>query len=163
MRTVIVITGMLLSASASAQTVTVKPIGTWVIEYERTIARMHADPTKFTERGRMTLRAVGDSLFGDFRIGDSASTNVAALRGIVRKDGYTVYVEEPPAKGFGIFFSALGAAMDWLRETVHNVQPVVVRFDLMAKGDSLTGTRNVSGGMGGPRSSAVVGRQTKRL
>jgi hypothetical protein len=122
---------------------------------------MHAEPTKFTERGRMTLRAVGDSLFGDFRIGDSASTNLTGLRGIVRKDGYTVYVEEPPAKGFGIFFSALGAAMDWLRETVHNVQPVVVRFDLVAKGDSLSGTRVITGGMSKGGTSAVRGARAK--
>lgn len=163
MRIVIVITGLALAASASAQ---VQPrgtaLGTWSVEYERTIARMHAEPTKYTERARMTLRAVGDSLFGELRIGDSTSTDISTLRGIARKDAYTLYAEEPPARGFGIFFSALGAAMDWLRESVHGIEPVVVRFDLTAKGDSLTGTRVMTGGMGGTRQSTVTGHAVKR-
>ena len=158
MRTVIVITAMLVGASAHAQMRPAgKTIGTWIVEYERTVARMHAEPTRFTERGRMTLRAVGDSLFGDLRIGDSTSTDLSALRGTARKDSYTVYVEQPPTTGFGIFFSALGAAMDWLRATVHGIEPVVIRFDVVAKGDSLTGTRVVTGGMSKGGSSAVRG------
>jgi hypothetical protein len=113
------------------------------------------------ERGRMTLRAVGDSLFGELRIGDSTSTDLSALRGTARKDTYTLYLEEPPAKGFGIFFSALGAAMDWLRATVHGIEPVIIRFDLAAKGDSLSGTRVVTGGMSKGGSSAVRGARAK--
>jgi hypothetical protein len=122
---------------------------------------MHAEPTRFTERGRMTLRSVGDSVFGELSIGDSASKDRSAIRGSSRKELFTLYVEEPPAKGMGIFLSALGAAMDWMRETMHGVQPVIVRFDLVAKGDSLTGTRNVSGGMGGARSSPVMASRVK--
>ena len=108
----------------------------------------------------MTLRLVGDSLFGDLKIGDSTSADFSSLRGVVHKNSYTVLVEDRPAKGFGIFFSAVGAAMDWLRESVHGIQPTVIRFDLNAKGDSLTGSRTVTGGMAkGTRVSLVTGKR----
>ena len=160
MRTVIIITAMLVAAPAHTQVQAQprgKPLGTWVVEYERTVARMHAEPQKFTERGRMTLRAVGDSILGDFSIGDSTSTDLSVVRGTARKDGYSLYLEEPASKGMGVFFSALGAAMDWLRATVHGVEPVVIRFDLTAKGDSLNGERMVSGGMSRSSTSPVRG------
>jgi hypothetical protein len=122
---------------------------------------MHGEPTRRHEQGRLTLRSVGDSVIGELVIGDSASADRAVLRGIAVKEGWTVYAEELPAKGFGVFFSAIGAAMDWLRETVHGIQPVVIRFDVMQKGDSLTGTRSVSGGMGRPTSSGISGHKVK--
>jgi len=131
------------------------------VEYERTISSMHSEPTKVIERGRMILRSVGDSVIGEMTVGDSATADHYPLRGTAHKDAWTVYVEEPPARGFGILFSALGAAMEWLKESVHGIQPVVVRFDLTAKGDSINGTRAVTGGMGGSRNSAVHGLRIK--
>src|SRR4051812_26898666 len=128
-----------------------KPLGTWNVEYERTISSMHSEPTKVIERGRMILRSVGDSVIGEMMVGDSATASHYALRGTARKDTWAMYIEEPPAHGFGIFFSALGAAMDWLKESVHGIHPVLVRFDLTAKGDSISGTRAVTGGMSAPR------------
>jgi hypothetical protein len=158
MRIVTVITLVLLSRSVTAQSqAPVKPLGVWNVEYERTISSMHSEPRTVREHGRMTVRAVGDSVFGELTIGDSGSTNRSALRGSARKDAWTLYVEQPPARGFGMVFSAVGAAMDWLRESVHGIEPVVVRFDLAVKRDSLSGSRIVTGGMGGARNSAVNG------
>src|SRR3954471_2711277 len=118
------------SSPLIAQTAPPTALGSWSVEYERTISSMHAEPRKVVERGRMTLRSVGDSILGEMTVGDSASTDRYALRGTASKGAWTVYVEEPAAHGFGLFFSAIGAAMDWLRESVHGIQPVVVRFDL---------------------------------
>ena len=162
MRALTVVSSLIvLAAVAQAQAPrSAKPLGSWNIEYERTILRMHGEPTRITERGRMTLRSVGDSVFGELAIGDSATANLSVLRGTAGKTGYAVYAEEPPAKGFGLFFSAFGAAMDWLRESVHGIHPVIVRFDVTAKGDSLTGSRTATGGMSpAPRVSPVTGRR----
>jgi hypothetical protein len=123
---------------------------------------MHGDPTHRHERGHMTLRADGDSLFGELAIGDSATASRSVLRGKSTKAGWTLYVEDPSPKGVAIVFSALGVAMDWLRATVHGIQPTVVRMDVSAKGDSLVGSRTVTGGISQtPRTSAVVGKRTK--
>ena len=139
-----------------------KPLGSWEIDYDRIVLHMHGEPTRLHERGRMTLSAVGDSLIGELVVGDSAAAERSLVRGVSGKTGWTLIVEEPPAKGFGIFFSAIGAAMDWMRETVHGITPVTVRFDLTAKGDSLTGNRIASGGLSStPRTSAVRGIRTK--
>ena len=162
MRLVTVITLVFLTGSADAQApVSAKPLGAWNVEYERTISSMHSEPRTVREHGRMTVRAAGDSLFGELTIGDSGSTNRSALRGSARKDAWTLYVEQPPARGFGMFFSAVGAAMDWLRESIHGIEPVLVRFDVTVKGDSLTGSRVVTGGMGGARHSTVSGIRAK--
>jgi hypothetical protein len=151
-----------LPAALSAQTAARgTPIGSWKIEYDHTARGMHGEPTQRHEHARISLRSVGDSVIGELMIGDSATANRSLLRGVAGKAGWTVYAEEPPAKGFGIMFSALGAAMDWLKEAVHGVQPVVVRFDVVAKGDSLSGTRSLTGGMGGARSSPVSGQRIK--
>src|SRR6185436_3491227 len=141
MRKHLLIAGLFFAGSVHAQaTAPGKPLGAWNVEYDRTISSMHAEPTTRIERGRMTLRMVGDSLLGDMTVGDSSTADRYVLRGIANKSAWTVYVEESPARGVGVFFSALGAAMEWLKESVHGIQPVVVRFDLTAKGDSISGT-----------------------
>jgi hypothetical protein len=162
MRTTLLIAALAAASTMAAQTPPPgKPIGSWVVEYDHTSFHMHGEPTHRHDQGRMTLRSVGDSLFGELMIGDSTMANRSTLRGVAGKGGWTLYAEEPTARGFGIFFSALGSAMDWLRESVHGIHPVVIRFDVVAKGDSLVGTRSVSGGMGSPRSSAISGRKLK--
>jgi hypothetical protein len=156
------LTGLFTSV-AQAQTPSARALGTWVVDYDHAVIHMHGETTHRHEHGRMTLRSVGDSLFGELVIGDSTSANRSVLRGIARKDAWTVYSEEPAARGMGIFFSAVGSMMDWLRESVHGVQPVAVRFEISAKGDSLTGSRIVTGGMGnGLRTSTVTGKRTPR-
>lgn len=164
MRHLIILTASgLLAASAGAQTPGPKAVGTWTVEYDHAVVRLHGETTSRHEHGQMTLRSVGDSLFGELIIGDSASADRSALRGIARREVWTVYVEDPAARGKGIFFSAVGSMIDWLRETVHGIQPVVVRFDVSARGDSLTGTRLVTGGMSrGRRTSTVTGKRTSR-
>jgi hypothetical protein len=154
--------GIILAAAAHGQpAMPVRPLGTWTIEYEHTVTSMHAEPRKEIVHGRMALRQVGDSVLGDLTLGDSATGPRSILRGTARKEAWSVYAEDPAARGMGIFFSAIGSMMDWLRETVHGIPPVVVRFELAAKGDSLTGSRIITGGMGGTRQSAIVGRRIK--
>ena|SRR5689334_25403411 len=164
MRCTSLVASLILTASAAAQnTQRGKLLGTWNVEYERMIVHMHAEPTRLAEHGRMTLRAVGDSIFGELRIGDSTSTDLSALRGVAHNNSYALLIEDPAAKGLGIFFSAVGAAMDWLRESVHGIQPTVVRLDLVAKGDSLTGSRTATGGNSpAARISTVTGRRTAK-
>ena len=162
MKRLVMIPALALVATVEAQSPSAKPLGSWVVDYDHAVVRMHGETTQRHEQGRMTLRSVGDSLFGELVMGDSATGDRSALRGVVRKTGWTVYAEDPAARGIGIFFSALGAAMDWLRESVHGVQPVIIRFELVAKGDSLTGTRFVTGGLGPPRQSPVTGQSRRR-
>jgi hypothetical protein len=93
-------------------------------------------------------------------VGDSATANRSVVQGTVRGNAWTFYIDEPEPRGMAIFFSALDAAMTWLRETVHGVQPTVVRFDLTARADSITGTRTVTGfGAGRGTTAAVTGRR----
>lgn len=156
------LTGLFVS-TAEAQAPSARVLGTWIIDYDHAVIHMHGETTHRHEHGRMTLRSVGDSLFGELVVGDSASAHRSVLRGIARKEAWTVYAEEPSATGMGIFFSAVGSMMDWLRESVHGIQPVAVRFEIAAKGDSLTGSRIVTGGMGnGQRTSTVTGKRTPR-
>jgi hypothetical protein len=161
MRAILLI--ILFATSAFAQAAPRgKPLGSWDVEYDHTTLHMHGEPTHRHERGHMTLRAEGDSLFGELAIGDSATASRSVLRGKSTKAGWTLYVEDPSPKGIAIVFSALGVAMDWLRETVHGIQPTVIRLDVSAKGDSLIGSRTVTGGISAaPRSSTVGGKRTK--
>ena len=150
----------LVGSTAMAQTAPGKALGSWVVEYDHTVVHMHGEPTRRHEHGRMTLRSVGDSLLGELVVGDSGVTTRSVLRGTARNNAWTVYADDPPANGMGIFFSAVGSMMDWLRETVHGIPPVVVRFDLTAKGDSLAGSRTVTGGISNtPRTSQVSGKR----
>ena len=159
----LLLASLLLPITASAQVAPRgKPLGTWDVEYDRTVLHMHGETTHRHERGHMSLRADGDSLFGELVIGDSASASRSALRGKSTKGAWTLYVEDPSPKGVGIFLSAVGAAMDWLRETVHGIQPTVTRLDVTLKGDSLTGSRTVTGGLSpNPRTSAITGKRGK--
>lgn len=157
----LIMAALLVATSASAQSAPRgKPLGSWDVEYDHTSYHMHGEPTHRHDRGHMTLRADGDSLFGELVIGDSATANRSALRGKSTKAGWTLYVEDPTPKGIDVVLSALGVAMDWLRETVHGIQPTVIRLDVAPKGDSLTGSRTVTGGMTSiPRTSTVAGKR----
>lgn len=161
MRAILLI--VLFGTSAFAQTAARgKPLGSWDVEYDHTTLHMHGEPTQRHERGHMTLRAEGDSLFGELAIGDSATAYRSVLRGKSTRDRWTLYVESPSPKGIDIVFSALGVAMDWLRETVHGIHPTVIRLDVAAKGDSLVGSRTVTGGISAAaRTSTIAGKRTK--
>jgi hypothetical protein len=160
MRQVILIALAAASTMGAQTTRPPRPLGTWDIEYQRTIIRPHAEPVHATERARLTLRAVGDSIQGDLVVGDSAGGERSVLRGTGSASAWTLYAEAPAGRGMAIFFAAVDAAMDWLRETVHGFRPTEIRLDLVVKGDSLTGTRTVTGGFSGARTAAVRGRRT---
>ena len=134
-----------------------KPLGSWDVEYERITSHMHSEPTRSLERGTITLRSLGDSILGELRVGDSANVSVVALRGTASQQNWTLFAEEPTPHGIDVVFSAFASAMDWLRENVHGIHPISVRFDLVARGDSITGSRNVTGGMGAPTTAPVRG------
>jgi hypothetical protein len=167
MRSIIILAGLAAASSLAAQArppAAGKPLGSWDVEYDRTITHMHGEATHQHDHGRMTLRTVGDSVIGELVIGDSTTGDRSVLRGVSGKTGMTLYAEAPRPQGAAIFFSALGSAMDWLRENVHGIQPVLVRFDLSVKGDSLTGSRIVTGGVGngaGGRASPIYGKRAK--
>lgn len=134
-----------------------KPLGTWDVEYERTILRMHGEPEQVRDRGRMTLRIAGDSLFGELALNDPDSTRML-LRGVSRPNAWAVYVEQAKPTGLAVLMIPVDVAVEWLKENVHGIQPIVVRFDLAARADSLTGTRTVTGGSSTrARVSAVKG------
>ena len=162
-----ILAGLAAASSLGAQAkppTAARPLGSWDVEYDRTISHMHGESTHEHDHGRMTLRSVGDSVIGELVIGDSTTGERSVLRGISGKTGITLYAEDPRPQGTAIFFSALGAAMDWLRETVHGIQPVLIRFDVTVRGDSLTGSRIVTGGVGngtGGRASPIYGRRAK--
>ena len=158
-----ILAALVIATAANAQSAPRgKPLGSWDVEYDHTTLHMHGEPTRRHDRGHMTLRADGDSLFGELVIGDSATAYRAVLRGRSTKAGWALYVEDPTPKGIGIVFSALGVAMDWLRESIHGIQPTVIRLDVTATGDSLTGSRTVTGGMSSiPRTSTVSGKRAK--
>jgi hypothetical protein len=151
-----------LASAAVAQSPTPQtPLGRWDVEYERTILRMHGEPEQVRERGRMTLRTAGDSLFGDLALNDPDSTRVL-LRGTARSNAWTLYVEEARPTGLSVLMVPLDMAMEWLKENVHGMQPVVVRFDLATRADSVTGTRTVTGGRAAKaRTSTVRGVRRK--
>src|ERR1051325_10664265 len=108
----LILASLLAAASASAQTAPRgKPIGTWDVEYDRAVLHMHGETTHHHERGHMTLRAEGDSVFGELVIGDSATANRSVLRGKSTTSGWTLYTEEPTPTGIGVFFSAFTVAM----------------------------------------------------
>jgi hypothetical protein len=138
-----------------------KPLGSWDVEYERTILHMHGEPEQGRDRGRMTLRSAGDSLFGELALNDPDSTRML-LRGAARPNAWTVYVEQAKPTGLAVLMIPIDVAVEWLKENVHGMQPIVVRFDLAARADSLTGTRTVPGGSSPKaRVSAVKGTLRK--
>jgi hypothetical protein len=150
------------AASASAQTPAAKALGSWDLEYDRTIQRMHADPLRTRDRVRLTLRSVGDSLLGDLVTLSQADSAKALLRGTAKANAWTLYVEEPKPQGLAVLLIPIEAAMDWLKEAVHGVSPTVTRFELVTKGDSVTGTRIVTGFPSpDPRTSPVSGARRK--
>jgi hypothetical protein len=135
-----------VATTASAQAPTpVKALGTWEIEYDRTITRMHAEPIRTSDRVRLTLRSVGDSLLGDMVILSQADSAKSLLRGTAKANAWTLYVESPKPQGLAVLLIPIEAAMDWLKEAVHGVTPTVTRFELVTRGDSVTGTRVVTG------------------
>lgn len=140
-----------------------KSLGTWDLEYDRSITRPHAEPQIVKERTRVTLRLVGDSVLGDLSlmVGDSASGGRYVARGTATAGRWSFYSEEPRPTGFAVLLVPVEAAMDWMKETIHGAQPRAVRFDLTAQGDSVTGTRTVTGGFPGsaPRVSPVTGKR----
>ena len=110
----------------------------------------------------MTLRSVGDSILGELVIGDSASSDRSILRGTARANAWTVYAEEPAPRGLSVMLVPIEMAMEWLRETVHGIQPRSVRFEMIVRGDSLTGTRIATGSADNrARTSAVRGMRRK--
>src|SRR5689334_18572212 len=90
-------------SAARAQTTAAKPLGSWMVDYDHAVVHMHGETTHRHEHGRMTLRSVGDSVFGELVVGDSDSPSRSVLRGVARKDAWTIYAEEPAASGMGIF------------------------------------------------------------
>jgi hypothetical protein len=134
------------AVSASAQApAPAKPLGSWDLEYDRTILRMHAEPIRTRDRVRMTLRSVGDSVLGDLVMLSQADSAKLVLRGTAKANAWTLYVDEPKPQGLAVMLIPIEAAMNWLKEAVHGVSPTVTRFELVAKGDSVTGTRIVTG------------------
>ena len=162
MKTLLVL-ATLGAASASAQApVPVKPLGSWEIEYDRTISRMHAEPIITKERARVMLRSVGDSVLGEMILISQADSAKSFLRGTTKANVWTLYVEEPKPQGLSVLLIPIELAMDWLKETVHGIPPTVVRFELGARGDSLTGTRTVTGFPSkNPRTAPVQGIRRK--
>jgi hypothetical protein len=159
LKLIIIACAALTSISAAQSARAQKPLGTWDVEYERGVQQhmVHTpgEATRVRERGRMTLRAVGDSLFGDIALSDADSTKLL-LRGTARSDKWALYVEEARPSGLAVLMVPIDAAIEWIKENVHGMQPVVVRFDLAARSDSLQGTRTVTGGIASQARTSVV-------
>ena len=149
MRHLVLLLSLAAAAAAGQSSTPARSLGTWQVEYERTITRMHAEPIRDLSRGRMSLRSVGDSVFGEMTLGDSTSKDRVILRGTAKSGAWTVYTEQPNPTGLSVLLVPIEVAIEWLKETMHDMQPVVVRFDLIQRGDSLTGTRIVTGGLPG--------------
>jgi hypothetical protein len=121
---------------------------------------MHGEAEQVKDRGRMTLRSAGDSLFGELALSDPDSTKLL-LRGTSRSNAWALYVEEARPTGLAVMMVPIEAAMEWLKENIHGMQPIVVRFDLATRGDSVTGSRTVTGGFA-PRARTSVVRGARR-
>ena len=155
--------GLMAASAAMAQSPgRGKPIGTWIVEYDHISARMHSEPSRATYRGRLTLREAGDSLFGDLVTSQGKDSTRFLLRGTGNANAWTLYAEEPTPQGLAVLLIPIEAAMVWLREAVHGVQSPTIRFELVTRGDSITGTRTVTGFPSSrPRATPVTGLRRK--
>src|SRR3954471_20826407 len=104
MRIPFVVAGLAAASALSAQSpLPGKTLGSWAIEYDVSTSPMHGEAVLLHERGQLKLRSVGDSVFGELVIGDSATAHRLVMRGLPAKPGWTLYAEEPAPTGFGLF------------------------------------------------------------
>ena len=153
LRAIAIVVGMTLPAAAQA------PVReeSWTLEYDRVRRSMHGESPTVREKAQLTFRRSKDSIVGTLRIADPGSpADVRIVRGVARRDTLAFEVETPRRQGIAVVLSAVEVAMDWLRQTVHGVEPELTEFRLRVRGDSLNGTRSVSGGVGRPVEPARV-------
>ena len=137
------------------------PDETWTVEYDRVRRGMHGEPSTVREKAHLTIRRVKDSVSGTLLVVEPDSAPIShLLRGLSRGDTIVFQLDGARRQGFAAVLSAVEVAMDWLKQTVHGVEPELVEFRVRIRGDSLAGTRAVSGGGRRPAEPArVAGRR----
>ena len=128
---------------ASVQTA----VGQWLVHWEIPAKLSHGGTAPPQEiHGRVTLRQIGDSIFGAWQYSAPASEPQALaneLRGVLNHDTVSVNVipaVDPDASTLG---SIAHDISEWMREHVHGISPTMTLYEFTVHGDSLNGVRRV--------------------
>jgi hypothetical protein len=130
------------SRSAFAQT---KVDGRWIVQYEHETRGLHAGtPQLVTDSARITLRQRADSVLGEWQAIVPAGDTPArprVLRGTIR--GETVRLEiDPSVQESDGYFAEIGREIvDFLKEHIHGIPPMITHLELTVRGDALSGSR----------------------
>jgi len=133
---------LVASRSSFAQA---KADGRWIVQYEHEARGIHgANPTLVTDSARITLRQRGDSVLGEWQaivpVGD-APAHPRVLRGTIRGDVVRLQIDPNVQESEGYFAELGREIMDFLKEHIHGIPPMITQLELTVRGDTLSGSR----------------------
>lgn len=132
---------------ATGQTNAQKLAGQWLVRYERPATINHGETVAPQGvQARITLRQVGDSIFGAWLYSTAPNEPPALaneVRGLLRHDTATVSVLAPVDPDAGMFSNLGETLVAWIKEHVHGIAPTATVLDFTVRGDSLTGVRRI--------------------
>ncbi len=133
---------LVASRSSFAQA---KVDGRWIVQYEHEARGIHgANPQLVTDSARVTLRQRGDSVLGEWQgivpAGD-APAHPRVLRGTIRGEIVRLQIDPNVQESEGYFAEIGREIVDFLKEHIHGIPPMITQLELIVRGDALSGSR----------------------
>ena len=133
---------LLASRSAFAQA---KLDGRWIVQYEHETRGIHgANPQLVTDSAHVTLRQRGDSVLGEWQgivPAGNAPAHPRVLRGTIRGEIVRLQIDPSVQESEGYFAEIGREIMDFLKEHIHGIPPMITQLELTVRGDALSGSR----------------------
>jgi hypothetical protein len=133
-----------LPQSMAAQS---KVAGKWLVRYEHEVRTGHmgSGPAHIViDTVHLTLRQKGDSILGEWQaipLAGETPPSPRTLVGVVHGETANLEVDPSVAATEG-YFAELGREfVEFMKQHVHGIPPMTTRLELVARGDSLVGSR----------------------
>ena len=119
--------------------------GRWIVQYEHEARGIHGtNPQLVTDSARVTLRQHGDSVLGEWQAivpaGD-APAHPRVLRGTIRGEIIRLQIDPNVQESEGYFAEIGREIMDFLKEHIHGIPPMITQLELTVRGDAFSGLR----------------------
>ena len=134
---------VIFTGSAAAQ----KVAGEWIMRYERPATMSYGEKIAPAEvRARVTLRQIGDSIFGAWlysALPGEPAAQANELRGVLHHDTASVSIIPIVDADANMFLNFAQNVVDWMKSHVHGIAPTATLLEFTVRGDSLSGVRRV--------------------
>jgi hypothetical protein len=122
-----------------------KADGRWIVQYEHETRGVHVGtPQLVTDSARVTLRQRGDSVLGEWQAivpaGD-APAHPRVLRGTIRGEIVRLQLDPNVQESEGYFAEIGREIVDFLKEHIHGIPPMITQLELTLRGDAFSGSR----------------------